>query len=175
MKSRYLLLLIISFLFIQPIFAQDADQKNSKCDCTECHQFDFWIGKWKVEWTNSDGSKSEGTNTVNLILDGCVIEENFDGNPAMPFRGKSVSVYNKTQNFWQQTWVDNSGAYLLFTGAMQDDKMVVSRTTESSNGMVIQRMVFYNIKKDSFEWNWESSTDDGKNWILNWKINYSRI
>jgi hypothetical protein len=102
MKSRYLLLLIISFLFIQPIFAQDADQKISKCDCTECHQFDFWIGKWKVKWTNSDGSKSEGTNTVNLILDGCVIEENFDGNPAMPFRGKSVSVYNNTQKFWQQ-------------------------------------------------------------------------
>lgn len=175
MKSRYLLISIMIFLFIPSIFAQETNQTISKCDCTECHQFDFWIGKWKVAWENTDGSRSEGTNTVNLILDGCVIEENFDGNPAMPFRGKSVSAYNKNEKVWQQTWVDNSGAYLLFTGVMEDDKMILSRTMETSNGTVIQRMVFYNITKDSFEWNWESSTDNGSNWILNWKINYSRI
>lgn len=176
MKSRYLLLLLsISFLFIQPISAQNANQKTSKCDCIECHQFNFWIGKWKVEWENSDSSKSDGTNTVNLILDSCVIEENFDGNPGMPFRGKSLSVYNQNLKIWQQTWVDDTGGYIVFTGGMEGDKMILSRSIETPKGLLLQRMVFYNIKKDSFEWNWESSMDNGENWNLKWKINYSRI
>ncbi|MEQ1923390.1 MAG: hypothetical protein ABL952_12860, partial [Pyrinomonadaceae bacterium] len=39
---------------------------------------------------------------------------------------------------------------------------------------VKQRMIFSNIRTDSIEWNWESSTDDGKTWKTNWKINYKR-
>jgi hypothetical protein len=141
----------------------------------ECHQFDFWIGKWKVEWKNQDSTTSEGINIVNSILDGCVIEENFDGNPGMNFRGKSLSVYSHNLKTWQQTWVDTEGFYMLFTGGIQDEKMILSRTVETTKGRLSQRMIFYNIQNDSFDWNWESSTDNGKNWKLNWKIKYSRI
>jgi hypothetical protein len=35
-------------------------------------------------------------------------------------------------------------------------------------------MIFSNIQKDSLEWNWESSLDDGKTWKTNWKIFYKR-
>jgi hypothetical protein len=37
----------------------------------------------------------------------------------------------------------------------------------------LARMVFLNIKPDSFDWHWESSTD-GKTWKLNWPIHYQR-
>jgi len=43
------------------------------------------------------------------------------------------------------------------------------------NGIIIQqRMIFYEIKKDSFTWDWENSTDYGKTWSLQWRINYKR-
>ena len=92
----------------------------------------------------------------------------------MNFRGKSLSVYNHNHKVWQQTWVDNEGFYMLFTGGMQDEKMILSRTVQTTKGPVSQRMVFYSIRKDSFNWNWESSTDGGKTWKLNWKIKYTR-
>ena len=161
--------------FSQLEFPQTDEQNLPNCDCAECHQFDFWIGKWKVEWNDKDGNLFEGTNTVNSILDGCVIEENFNGNPGMEFRGKSLSVYNHNHKIWQQTWVDTEGFYMLFIGGIQDDKMILSRTVETTKGPLTQRMVFYNIKKDTFDWNWESSTDNGKTWKLNWKIMYTRI
>jgi hypothetical protein len=177
MKKQFITIsILISLLFINHlIFAQTNEENLSKCDCTECRQFDFWIGKWKVKWNDNDGNLFEGTNTVNSILEGCVIEENFDGNPGMNFRGKSLSVYNHTHKVWQQTWVDTEGFYMLFIGGMQDSKMILSRTVETTDGPLTQRMVFYNIQKDSFDWNWESSTVDGKNWKLNWELKYTRI
>lgn len=175
MKNQSLIIPILLILLSQLLFAQTDEEKSTKCDCTECHQFDFWLGKWKVEWMNKDSTVSEGTNTVNSILDGCAIEENFNSDPGMDFKGKSLSVYNHRHKIWQQTWVDNEGFYMLFAGGMQKDKMILSRIDETTEGPLAQRMVFYNIQKDSFDWNWESSTDNGKNWKLNWEIHYTRF
>jgi hypothetical protein len=118
MKNQFITISILIILFAQLPFAQTDEENLSKCECAECRQFDFWIGKWKVEWENQDSTISEGTNIVNSILDGCVIEENFNGNPGMNFRGKSISVYNHKHKTWQQTWVDNEEFYMLFTGGM---------------------------------------------------------
>ncbi len=165
-----ILLLFVILLVLGNIKAQS----SSNCDSTECHQFDFWIGNWKAVWQDSSGNKFEGKNSVNKILDDCVIMENFDGNPGIDFTGKSFSVYNQKTKTWQQTWVDSQAGYMLFTGRIQDDKMILSREVETKKGKVLQRMVFFNITEDSFDWNWEASVDDGMNWQLNWQIHYSR-
>ncbi|MEJ2194539.1 MAG: hypothetical protein P8X73_06715 [Ignavibacteriaceae bacterium] len=104
-----------------------------------------------------------------------MIEENFNGNPGVDFKGKSFSVYNNTQKIWQQTWVDDQGSYMVFTGGMEDDQMILSRKITRNKKELIQRMVFYNISKDEFDWNWESSKDDSKTWQLNWKLHYTRL
>jgi hypothetical protein len=167
--------IIVSLLTIIPFFAADDGDEKSKCGCDDCHQLDFWIGEWKVQWDNPDGTSSEGTNTINLILNGCVIQENFDGNPGVDFKGKSFSVYNHTKKIWQQTWVDTEGNYMVFTGSKEDEKMTLSRKIMYEGNEITQRMVFYNIKEDSFDWNWEASKDNGKTWKLNWKLKYTRI
>jgi hypothetical protein len=157
------------------MLAADDDDDKSKCACDDCHQLDFWIGEWKVQWENSDGTASEGKNIVNSILNGCVIEENFNGNPGVDFKGKSFSVYNHTQRIWQQTWVDTEGNYMVFTGSKEDDKMILSRNIIQEGFEITQRMVFFNIEENSFDWNWEASKDNGKTWRLNWKLHYSRL
>jgi hypothetical protein len=63
-------------------------------------QFDFWLGDWQLAW----GEGQQGTNRIDKILDGKVIREQFDGNPAMPFQGLSLSVYNPGLEEWRQTW-----------------------------------------------------------------------
>jgi hypothetical protein len=90
--------------------------------------------------------------------------------------GKSFSVYNPRKNLWQQTWVDNYGSYLVFTGGYEEDKMTLVREVVNPEGKkIMQRMIFYNIDENSFDWNWEKSTDEGKSWELSWKIHYTRI
>jgi len=37
----------------------------------------FWIGEWALTWDNADGTKGRGTNRIEKILDGKVIQENF--------------------------------------------------------------------------------------------------
>jgi len=171
---KYFISVIFILYFSITILPQE-DVSQKPCSSPEASQFDFWIGTWKVEWLNTDSTKAEGTNVVTSILGSCVIEENFNGKPGVDFMGKSFSVYNPAKKLWQQTWVDDQGGYMVFTGGMEDDKMILSRKISRNDKELIQRMVFYNISKDKFDWNWESSEDNGVSWKMNWKIHYSRI
>lgn len=73
------------------------------------HEFDFWLGDWELTW----GENNRGTNRIERIMNGAVVQENFEGDD---YRGMSVSVFSKEDNRWHQTWVDSSGAYLDFVG-----------------------------------------------------------
>ena len=157
-------------IFSISLFAQSTNQKP--CASPAAKQFDFWIGEWDLTWIDKNGQTQTGENIISKILNGCVIEENFTGGN---FIGKSVSVYNTNKKQWQQTWVDNSGGYLDFTGSFENNQMILSRQFTNKDGKVIkQRMVFYNIFKNELDWNWEKSTDSGKTWQLEWKIHYKR-
>jgi hypothetical protein len=173
-QIKYFISVIFILYFSITILPQD-DVSQKPCSSPETHQFDFWIGKWKVEWQNPDSTIAEGRNNVKSILGSCVIEENFSGKPGVDFMGKSFSVHNPAKKIWQQTWVDDQGGYMVFTGGMEDDKMILSRIISKDEKELIQRMVFYNISKDEFYWNWESSEDNGKTWKLNWKLHYTKM
>ena len=54
--------------------------------------------------------------------------------------------------------------------------MILSMKGKDKKGSdIILRMVYYNITNGSFDWDWEKSTDNGKNWNIMWKIHYTRI
>lgn len=133
-------------------------------------QFDFWLGEWDVTW----GEGERGSNRVESILDGRVIQENFDGNPSMPFRGMSLSVYKARLGKWQQTWVDNEGNYWHFSGEFKDGRMILSTEDLIEGKKVLLRMVFYNISADRFDWKWQRSGDGGQTWQTRWEITYTR-
>lgn len=166
--------IIYLFLLVNTItlIAQNNIQPFSS---VEAAQFDFWIGEWKLEWKDQSGKIQFGTNSITKILDGCVIEENFDGGESMPLKGKSNSVYNSFTKKWYQTWVDNTGGYLDFIGSFVNDKMILNREyIDQSGKRIMQRMVWYNISKNELDWNWERSEDEGKTWEVKWKIHYTR-
>ena len=171
LKYKKMKPIIFLIILIQcSIFAQN----DKPCSAPETAQFDFWVGEWIAEWSGENGKIETGTNTVTKILSGCAVQENFSTSDKT-FIGTSLSVYSPKKKIWQQTWVDNSGAYLDFTGNMDGGKMILSRKGKDKDGNeIMQRMVFYNITKESFDWNWEASTDEGKTWELKWKINYKR-
>jgi len=130
-------------------------------------QFNFWLGEWDCTW----GENNKATNIVLHIMDGKIIQENFS---APELKGMSVSVYDPERKLWCQTWVDNSGSYLDFTGGFNNGKMILSRDAIVRGEACKQRMVWYNIEADQFDWNWERSDDGGNTWRVQWQIKYKR-
>jgi len=155
---------------LAPAAAQQDAAPAKPCSAPQADQFDFWLGDWDLSW----GDGETGHNSIRRILGGCVIQERFEGSAQQPFHGTSVSVYDPQADLWRQTWVDDQGGYLDFTGGMQDGRMVLSRAATIKGKAVRQRMVFYNIAADSLDWDWEVSRDGGETWDLRWRIHYRR-
>lgn len=167
MKNLRSLLLL---LFISLSFAQVEPKINE-------NWLDFWVGKWKLEWKDKDGSRGKGSNEIKKILANKVIYEKFEAKKGAlkGFKGRSFSVIDATTGNWKQTWVDNQNGYLDFVGSQNGDKKIFSRKFKNKKGNpVIQRMVFKDIKENSFTWDWEISQDEGKTWDLKWQIFYTK-
>jgi hypothetical protein len=138
--------------------------------------FDFWVGKWELTWKDKDGTIATGKNSIKKILKDRVVRENFEvlSGSNKGFRGKSWSVYNTATKQWRQTWVDTQGAYLEFTGDITNGNRIFKRTFKNAKGKnVIQRMIFRNITKNEFDWDWQISAD-GKSWQTQWSIHYKK-
>jgi len=162
-----MLLSILLALFLPPLETAPVDL------------FDFWVGEWDLTWEDAQGQTHRGYNRVLKILDETVIQENFTTFPStgntLNLKGMSLSVYNPQTQRWHQAWADNQGGYYNFVGQFEGDKrMFVTKTTNQRGKEIIQRMVFRNISEESFVWDWESSTDGGETWQLNWQIHYQR-
>ena len=175
---RRLLPFVILIFGSLSLFAQQA--ATSSCNRSEQKQFDFWVGDWDL---TSPGSKSgevvHSHNTIKRILDGCIVQENFVGSSAPDqapqLLGTSVSVFDIPSGKWKQTWVDNQGSYLDFTGEFKDNQMILWREGTRPDGTkVLQRMVWKNITANEFDWSWERSKDKGQTWEVMWPIHYKR-
>lgn len=140
--------------------------------------FDFWVGSWDLTWDSGNGVTGKGTNHVEKILDGKVIQENFaatDAGAMTGFKGTSLSVYNPNTKTWRQAWADNQGGYFDFTGEIQGDRKIFKTKPQIRDGKeIIMRMLFYAITEDQITWDWERTDDGGENWTLQWRINYKR-
>jgi hypothetical protein len=168
--------LMCLFLLPQLSSAQSNPPAPDPCAADQQRQFDFWVGEWDATWPGAKaGDVQRGSNSIRRVLDSCVVEENFSGGAGMHLRGKSLSIYDTRTNRWKQTWVDNEGGYLDFTGEFKDGQMILTREATKPDGTrVLQRMVYKNIAAQEFDWSWESSKDNGKTWQVDWPIHYRR-
>ena len=179
MRKLYKCSVVFTILFFGlPVWAQQPTQQQP-CSTPEAAQFDFWVGDWDLSWQGPQGGTPAGQtgkarNRVYRDMSGCVIYENFSTVDSS-FLGSSWSVYQPQQAQWRQTWVDNSGSYLLFKGGYADGRMVLKSDPVENNGKVfVSRMVFKNISKNSLDWDWQRSDDGGATWKDLWNIHYVR-
>jgi len=148
-----------------------------KAQSLDEHTFDFWLGKWDLTWAGPNGAIEKGTNHIHTILDGKVIQENFEAltGSQKGFKGISISVYNPNSKAWRQTWMDNQSTNINLIGKADRDKKIFQTGEVEINGVkTTSRMAFYNITADSFVWDWEQSNDSGTSWNLVRRINYKR-
>jgi hypothetical protein len=155
--------LLIAFFLVTGIHAQE----------DAARAFDFWVGEWDVKWYAQDSSVVKGSNRIEKILDGKVLQEHFE-DPNVGFKGTSISVYNPQKQSWYQSWADNQGGYFHFKGIIDGGQRIFTMT-EPGRGGAIYRMVFSDITPQSLTWTWEATQDEGKTWNTAWQIFYSRV
>src|SRR5690348_7180090 len=117
--SRGLFLLVLLGLAASPLLA--AEPASPACSAPAHRQFDFFVGDWDTYDVQAPG-KVVARNTVKVILDGCVVHEDYRQNDGL--HGESYSLYDAARKVWHQSWVTNRGDLLLLDGGMQGDRMV---------------------------------------------------
>lgn len=140
--------------------------------------FDFWVGRWDASWDEGEGKLGKGTNTITKVLDGTVVQEDFVITDGLQkgFKGMSLSVLGANSKQWHQAWADNQGGFYNLIGERNADVRVFKTPPRTVGGKeIVQRMVFKDVKTDSFTWDWEKSEDGGKTWKLEWRIDYKRL
>jgi len=126
------------------------------CAGAEFHQFDFWIGDWRV--AKPDGGLA-GMNRVTQEYGGCVIHEHYVTGKG--YSGESLNSYDAARKVWHQTWVDDSGLLLLLDGKWDGRNMVLEGRAPDANGVVTSQRITWTPNADgSVRQLWE--TADGK-------------
>ncbi len=135
--------------------------------------FDFWIGDWEA--FSPDGKKA-GDSKIELILDSCVILENWTGT-SNGYAGKSMNTYNSSTGMWQQTWIDNKGGMTEYVNSSwEKNKMIITTRNEKQKDgkFKMMRMIFTKLNDEQVRQLGESSSDEGKTWKTDFDLEYRR-
>ena len=168
---KKLLLLVVSSFFILQVQSQ-----GMPCSKPEFRQFDFWLGEWEAYGVK--GAKA-GDSRVSIILDSCVILEEWTGAPSQGFTytGKSFNSYNVASKQWQQTWTDNTGNTTEFLrGEGSNGKIVyyANKVTGPKGELFMRRLTFTKLSDDKVRQFGERSDDGGKTWSTEYDLEYRR-
>jgi len=165
------------FLLIASMFLRAHGQKTPCTSDPVYRQFDFWIGEWEVYAKNG---KKAGDSKIDLILDSCIILENWKSasiSQGVQYAGKSFNTYNSTTKQWQQTWVDNVGGSTEFLeGHFENNKMTFLTKPFQFNKdtVAIRRLTFYNLDPNKVRQHGEISKDKGATWSTEYDLEYRR-
>jgi hypothetical protein len=140
-------------------------------------QLDFWIGEWDVFGLN--GQKA-GDSKISVILDSCIILEEWKSANAMQglfYSGKSFNRFNRMSQQWQQTWVDNIGGTTEYSkGKLEGSAMVFFTAPFNfrSDTIAIRKLSFHNLGPDKVRQHAEISKDNGVTWSTEYDLEYRR-
>lgn len=167
----WLLALAIPLLLVPVLEGQTPGGPSpSPCATAEHRQFDFWVGTWDV--TTPDG-KPAGTNRIELVLNGCVLLENWEG--AKGGAGKSFSLYEAATRQWTQTWVDASGSRVVLTGGREGEKMVLRNAWVTAEGKKMRSDLTWTPLPDGkVRQIWRQSSDDGATYTVTFDGIYAK-
>ena len=130
------------------------------------HDFDFWIGDWEVR--DPEG-KVVGRNVITPLFEVGGVAENWTSKSGV--QGQSLNIYVAHAARWHQTWVDSSGGLLLLDGSLVGESMVL----EGMIGANHHRITWTPATQDSeLRQVWESSTDGGASWEVEFDGRYRR-
>ncbi|MEZ5425911.1 MAG: retropepsin-like aspartic protease [Pyrinomonadaceae bacterium] len=160
-------------------------------NCSDEHfkEFDFWLGDWEIEQKilKADGTwfESKAKNKVSKILEGCAVQENWEGEVfffweemSQPEKIKALSVrsFDAKSRKWTINWMDTrSPKFSVFEGNFADGKGEFFRSLKDENGNeTILRITFSDIQPGSVHWDLAFSKDGRKTFSTLWIMEMKR-
>lgn len=152
----------------------------------ESLQFDFLIGDWDVAGTryNPDGSvlmQYKASWNAIYLNDRRMVMDDFK---ALVPTGQAVSsyvtlrTYSEATQRWEMAGLSafQPAMSATWSGVWRDGEMQIEAIGNTPNGgMMINRIRFFQIGKDSFNWESRISLDNGKTWGLNASLVATRV
>jgi hypothetical protein len=147
---------------------QGVTARGSPCERPRYHEFDFWLGDWRV--FDATSGELVGFDHIEKVARGCAVRQNLVfltdifRKPELNYRlsGSSVSVVDEDR--WVMLWFDDYGNVVLAKGGLQADGSMVVVTGQPSAGRYI---------KGTWQRNLDGSvTNSGyrsKNGVDNWE------
>jgi dienelactone hydrolase len=144
-----------------PEIVDKARRNQHPCaNAPQYRQFDYWLGEWDVEVRGQRTARS----SIQLILDDCVIFENFWTIAGAPYAGKSFSVWDAHEKRWEQQYVDTNGGSRTWIGSLEGERLVFYLRGQGPTPATVNRMTYTREGADRVRQLIEVSTDDGKTW-----------
>jgi hypothetical protein len=198
--KKQLLLIIFSMMMLsanaQNLKTKTMEQtKNTKTKSVDIkpsttsseNDFDFLQGKWKVlnrklnsRLTNSDEwTEFEAELHMKKTLNGFGNLENFySNNNGAPYEGMAIRLFNKASKLWKIYWIDSNGTTMdekPVTGSFENGlgKFYANDIFNEKEILVLYQWDATNLEHP--KWSQAFSTDNGKTWEWNWKMELSRI
>jgi hypothetical protein len=142
------------------------------CDSPESHQFDFWVGRWRVS-PNGKPGQHVADSLIEKLYRGCGVRENW-----MPLKGGgggSLNAYVPTAKVWRQTWIDSDGARVEFEGRWTGSAMVLTGNwPQPGHPAQLTRMTYTRAADGSVRQLGETSDDAGRSWQPSFDFIYRR-
>ena len=161
MTTRHANFIYVLLVVVLAAAGSAAAEQPPSCDSQEYRQFDFWLGTWEVVTPEGDLA---GNNTIQRILNGCALEENWRG--AKGSIGRSINMYFARDGQWHQTWVDGAGGRLDLAGGLDDSgRMVLTGVMPGpEGGEILHEISWQDLGDETVKQHWRISKDDGKEW-----------
>jgi tetratricopeptide (TPR) repeat protein len=126
-------------------------------------EFDFWIGEWDV--FNQQGQKV-GENSIQKSLKECVILENWTS--VRGSKGQSINFYDPSSGTWKQTWVDEGGRIIRYSGKIVEGSMhFYGEFIDKDGNQELAKVVLEPLEDGRVHHLIQHSKDYGKTWY-NW-------
>ena len=171
---KWQIMAVASLALPRPVLAQQAaPTPPPACGGPEYRTLDFWVGDWDAL---DEKGQVIGTNRITRNEYGdCIITEHFRMNDGSLI-GHSVSTYRPGIKQWRQNWVDNQNGYFDLVGGpvSSSDHIFFFENKRLTEAQAYQRMIFQDVKPNSFVWRWQLKKKADDAWADSWVIHYRR-
>lgn len=112
--------------------SQAVDSTSAPCDSPPYHQFDFWVGDWRV--FDAKSNELVGFDHVEKHSHGCIVQQNLTmvtdlyRKPGVGYRMAGIGVNRFDGESWLEMWADNQWGAIVLHGMPAGGKSMVLTT-----------------------------------------------
>ena len=149
------------------------------------HDFDFWMGSWKVHNRylrerlrgSTDWVEFDATSVARPLPDGLGNEDVFRTDHEGGFTGLSFRFFDPTTELWSIYWADSRRPGLLdppVVGSFSRDVGIFEGTDRLDGKPVHVRFTWAGVTTPTPRWEQAFSDDGGETWETNWVMEFTR-